>query len=243
MKNPYDILGISKSSSAQEIKQAFKKLAKEYHPDRPNGSEEKFKEINLAHEILKDPKSRQLYDQGGMDGNQPQFRRGQDGSFRFSFGTGEGFDDIIKDFFEEGPFSGSPFSKMHRRPLRNKDIKIVLNCTLEDLYFGSQKELNIQTPSGSNRNVKVTIPVNADSNTTIRFRGLGDNSHKEFEPGNLLVSLKIMLHNKFERIRDDLYIDYKVNIFQIITGGSIELDHISGFSREIRRKLIYLIII
>jgi DnaJ-class molecular chaperone len=116
---------------------------------------------------------------------------------------------------------------MHRRPLRNKDIKIVLNCTLEDLYFRNEKELNIQTPSGSNRNVKVTMPLNANNNTTIRFRGLGDNSHREFEPGNLLVSLKIMPHNKFERIRDDLYVNYKVNIFQIITGGNIELDHIS----------------
>ena len=101
-------------------------MAKEYHPDKPDGDEAKFKQINEAYEILKDPKKKEMYDLGGMDPNQPNFHRGRDGSFRFSFGGGEGFDDIIRDFFEDGPMSGNnPFSRMHRRPLRNKDIKLL----------------------------------------------------------------------------------------------------------------------
>ena len=169
MNDPYRILGVNKSSSPQDIKQAFKKLAKEYHPDKPDGDEAKFKQINEAYEILKDPKKKEMYDLGGMDTNQPNFHRGRDGSFRFSFGGGEGFDDIIRDFFEDGPMSGNnPFSRMHRRPLRNKDIKITLNCTLEDLYFRNEKELQITAPSGTTRNVKVSIPVNADNIKTAK---------------------------------------------------------------------------
>jgi curved DNA-binding protein len=229
MNDPYRILGVNKNSSPQDIKQAFKKLAKEYHPDKPDGDEAKFKQINEAYEILKDPKKKEMYDLGGMDPNQPNFHRGRDGSFRFSFGGGEGFDDIIRDFFEDGPMSGNnPFSRMHRRPLRNKDIKITLNCTLEDLYFQNEKELQITAPSGTTRNVKVRIPVNADDNTTIRFKGLGDNTHKDLQPGNLLVTMKVQPHHKFVKIRYDLHLDYKINIFKIITGENIEIDHISN---------------
>jgi len=235
MNDPYRILGVNKSSSPQDIKQAFKKLAKEYHPDKPDGDEAKFKQINEAYEILKDPKKKEMYDLGGMDPNQPNFHRGRDGSFRFSFGGGEGFDDIIRDFFEDGPMSGNnPFSRMHRRPLRNKDIKITLNCTLEDLYFRNEKELQITAPSGTTRNVKVSIPVNADNNTTIRFKGLGDNTHRDLQPGNLLVTIKIQPHNQWVRIGADLHLDFKINIFKLVTGASIELDHISNSKLHIK---------
>ena len=235
MNDPYRILGVNKSSSPQDIKQAFKKLAKEYHPDKPDGDEAKFKQINEAYEILKDPKKKEMYDLGGMDPNQPNFHRGRDGSFRFSFGGGEGFDDIIRDFFEDGPMSGNnPFSRMHRRPLRNKDIKITLNCTLEDLYFRNEKELQITAPSGTTRNVKVSIPVNADNNTTIRFKGLGDNTHRDLQPGNLLVTIKIQTHNHWGRIGADLHLDFKINIFKLVTGASIELDHISKSKLHIK---------
>tara|TARA_B100001113_G_C21083200_1_gene610869 strand:+ start:762 stop:1628 length:867 start_codon:yes stop_codon:yes gene_type:complete len=236
MNDPYRILGINKSSSPQDIKQAFKKLAKEHHPDRPGGDEAKFKQINEAYETLKDPKKKRIYDHGGMDPNQPNFHRGGDGSFRFSFGQGEDFDDVIRDFFEDGPMrgSGNPFSRMHRRPLRNKDIKITLGITLEDLYFRNEKELQITAPSGTTRNVKVSIPVNADNNTTIRFKGLGDNSHQELQPGNLLVTIKVQQHIRWIRIGFDLHLDFKVNIFKLITGANIELDHISKSKLHIK---------
>ena len=236
MNDPYRILGINKSSSPQDIKQAFKKLAKEHHPDRPGGDEAKFKQINEAYETLKDPKKKRIYDHGGMDPDQPNFHRGGDGSFRFSFGQGEDFDDVIRDFFEDGPMrgSGNPFSRMHRRPLRNKDIKITLGITLEDLYFRNEKELQITAPSGTTRNVKVSIPVNADNNTTIRFKGLGDNSHRDLEPGNLLVTIKVQQHIQWIRIGFDLHLDFKVNIFKLITGANIELDHISKSKLHIK---------
>jgi curved DNA-binding protein len=235
MNDPYRILGVDKSSSQQDIKQAFKKLAKEFHPDRPGGDEAKFKQINEAYELLKDPQKKRMFDQGGMDPNQPNFSRGNDGSFRFSFGGAEGFDDIIKEFFEDGPMSGNnPFSRMHRRPLRNKDIKITLSVTLDDLYFRNEKELQITAPSGTTRNVKVNIPVNADNNTTIRFKGLGDNSHRDLSPGNLLITIKVDPHNQWIRIGYDLHIDFKINIFKLVTGASIELDHISRSKLHIK---------
>lgn len=234
MNDPYRILGVNKNSSPQDIKQAFKKLAKEYHPDKPDGDEAKFKQINEAYEILKDPKKKEMYDLGGMDPNQPNFHRGRDGSFRFSFGGGQDFDDVIRDFFEDGPMSGNPFSRMHRRPLRNKDIKITLGITLEDLYFRNEKELQITAPSGTTRNVKVTIPVNADNNTTIRFKGLGDNTYRDLEPGNLLVTLRVQPDTKWIKVGFDLHIDFKINIFKLVTGVDIELEHISKSKLHIK---------
>ena len=234
MNDPYRTLGINKNSSPQDIKQAFKKLAKEHHPDRPGGDEAKFKQINEAYEILKDPQKKRMFDQGGMDPNQPNFHRGEDGSFRFSFGGGQDFDDVIRDFFEDGPMSGNPFSRMHRRPLRNKDIKITLGITLEDLYFRNEKELQITAPSGTTRNVKVTIPVNADNNTTIRFKGLGDNTYRDLEPGNLLVTLRVQPDTKWIKVGFDLHIDFKINIFKLVTGVDIELEHISKSKLHIK---------
>lgn len=230
MNDPYRILGVNKSSSPQDVKQAFKKLAKKHHPDRPGGDEAEFKRINEAYETLKDPQKKRMYDHGGMDPSQPNVHRSGDGSFSFSFGQGGDFDDVIRDFFQDGPSraTSNPFSRMHRRPLRNKDIRITLSITLEDLYFRNEKELQITAPSGTTRNVKVTIPANADNDTTIRFKGLGDNSYQELEPGNLLITIKVQQHTKWIRDGFNLHLDFKINIFKLVTGANIELIHLSG---------------
>lgn len=222
MQDPYKTLGVSKDAEANDIKKAFFNLAKEHHPDK-GGNPEKFKQINEAYDVLKDPQKRQQYDLGGFENN--SFRR-QPGasSFSFSFGNNgfDGFDDVIRDFFHSGPTRN-----MHRQTMRNKDIKITVQCTLEEIYFQTEKELNVQTPSGQNKNVKLRIPVDADNGTIIRFKGLGDNSYRELEPGNLLVHIKIQPNATYTRNNFDLFQDYKVSILDIITGCDLEIDHIS----------------
>ena len=230
MIDPYKILGISANASPDDIKKAFKSKAKEYHPDKPTGNETKFKQINEAYEILKDPQKRQMHDHGGMN---PNFSRGRDGSFRFSFGDGAGFDDMVNEFFGGGfgqrqsRRGQDPFSSMRGRPMRNRDIKITLNCTLEDIFFQTSKELNVSLPSGETKNVNVTLPVDSDDGTTIRFRGLGDNTQKQFDPGDLLVRLLIQPHNRFQRQGYDLTHEYKINVLEVLVGKTIELEHIS----------------
>lgn len=221
MQNPYKTLGVSKDASHKDIKTAFFKLAKEHHPDK-GGNPEEFKRINEAYDILKDPQKRQQFDLGGFNQQNPG-----NNSFSFSFGEGfEGFDDVIKDFFGAGPMRG--FGNVHRTPLRNRDVKITVQSTLEDIYFQTQKEFNIQTPNGQSKNVKLTIPVDADSGTVIKFKGLGDTSYGELRPGDLLVNIKIKDHQTYTRNDFDLFQNYKINIFDIITGCDLEIDHISG---------------
>jgi curved DNA-binding protein len=213
MKDPYDILGVNKNSSSEEIKKSYKKLAKKYHPDVNNGDDTKFKEINEAYDILKDPQKKERYDLGGFDTAMNQ------GGFSFTQGN---FDDIIKEFFHSGPSRA-----FHRSPMRNKDIKIGIRCTLEDIYFQTQKTLNVQLPNGSTKSVNVTIPVDANNNTVIRFKGLGDNAHTNLPPGNLMVHVKIDTHDVYRREDFDLHSDHKINIFDIICGTTITLPHIS----------------
>tara|TARA_B100000941_G_C28477806_1_gene540308 strand:+ start:514 stop:1365 length:852 start_codon:yes stop_codon:yes gene_type:complete len=231
MQDPYKTLGVSRDAETGEVKKAFLKLAKEYHPDK-GGDAEKFKQINEAYDILKDPQKRQQYDLGGFD---PAGNPNGPGNFSFSFGGDgpgfEGFDDVIKDFFGSGPMRNF----RHRQPMRNRDVKITVQCTLEDIYFQTQKELNVRTPTG-NRNVKLTIPVDADTGTVIRFQGLGDKSYADLPPGNLLVSVKVKAHDNYTRNEHDLFEDLKINIFDVITGCDLEVKHISGTSFRTKIK-------
>ncbi|OUU18328.1 MAG: hypothetical protein CBC05_02795 [Crocinitomicaceae bacterium TMED45] len=222
MQDPYKTLGVLKDADATDIKKAFFNLAKEHHPDK-GGNPEKFKQINEAYDVLKDPQKRQQYDLGGYGNSSFDRRQGASG-FSFSFGNNgfDGFDDVIRDFFHSGPTRS-----MHRQTMRNKDIKITVQCTLEDIYFQTEKELNVQTPSGQNKNVKLTIPVDADNGTIIRFKGLGDNSYRELDPGNLLVHIKIQPHSTYTRNNFDLFQNYKVSILDILTGCNLQIDHIS----------------
>ena len=216
MQDPYNTLGVNRKTSAEDIKKSFKKLAKKYHPDMSGGDDSKFKEINEAYDILKDPQKRQQYDLGGFDNNGSNMSQG----FGFS---AHGFDDIIKDFFSSGPSRTTSF---HRQQMRNRDVKITLRCTLDDIYFQTQKSLTVQLPNGTSKVVNVTIPVDADDNTTIRFKGLGDATHGNMAPGNLLVHVKIDKHNIYTREQFDLHCDHKISVFDIICGTSFSLPHI-----------------
>ena len=218
--NPYETLDVKRSASESEIKKAFRKKAAEYHPDK-GGDEAKFKEVNEAYQILSNKEKKQMYDQfGTTDPQQAGFRSG-------SFGrNGEHVFENVGDLFEE--FFGGGFGTSFRnRPLRNKDIKLGLTCRLEDVYTQDEKLLSIDLPSGK-RKVTLTIPANAETGTIIRLRGLGDQSIRDLEPGNLMVHLTLLEHDTYQKRKYDLYQDYPINILNILVGCNIELDHISG---------------
>ncbi len=218
--NPYETLDVKRSASESEIKKAFRKKAAEYHPDK-GGDEAKFKEVNEAYQILSNKEKKQMYDQfGTTDPQQAGFRSG-------SFGrNGEHVFENVGDLFEE--FFGGGFGTSFRnRPLRNKDIKLGLTCRLEDVYTQDEKLLSIDLPSGK-RKVTLTIPANAETGTIIRLRGLGDQSIRDLEPGNLMVHLTLLEHDTYQKRKYDLYQDYPINVLNILVGCNIELDHISG---------------
>ncbi len=136
-KNPYDVLGISKDASADEIKRAYRKLSKKYHPDLNHeaGAEEKFKEVNDAYEILSDPQKKAQFDQFGSTGAQGFGGAGQGfgGGFEGGFG---GFDDIFSSFF-----GGGGASRSRTAPRQGRDLQYEMNLTFEEAIFGKTTEI------------------------------------------------------------------------------------------------------
>lgn len=147
----YEVLGVSKSASADEIKKAFRRLAVQYHPDKEGGSEEKFKEINEAYDVLKDAQKRQRYDQfghagvggasgggGGYAGGNPF--EGFGGFNQGGFDFGEGLGDIFGQFFGGGAGSGR---QQQRGPKRGRDVEVQLQLNFEEAVFGLEHDLSL----------------------------------------------------------------------------------------------------
>lgn len=214
----YKTLGIDKSASQEDIKQAYKKLAKDTHPDRNGGDDTRFKQINEAYQTLGDQKKRQEYDvmkEGGY------FAQG-----------GEGFD-MFKDFFTDFEFAFGPggFQQRRtytRRPARNKNLNVNVNVTLEEVFRGLKKEIVIRTLTGEREFVSVDIPCGIDSGQQIKFDGLGDNSNTGAPRGNLYVTVNVTPHPDFVRQRQHLLHDITINSFEAIVGCEQQVTTIEG---------------
>ncbi|MBP5312785.1 MAG: molecular chaperone DnaJ [Clostridia bacterium] len=159
----YEVLGVPKTASADEIKKAYRQLAKQYHPDLHPGDkacEEKFKEINEANEILSDPATRSKYDQFGHAAFDPSAGAGGTGDFSGAYSGGfGGFEDILGSFFGGFGFGGSS-SQRRSSAMRGEDIKVYVELTLEEAAFGCQKEVGITK----------TVPCDACSGTGSKSR-------------------------------------------------------------------------
>ena len=211
--DPYKVLGVDQSASDQDIKQAFRKLAVKYHPDR-GGDENKFKEINEAYDKIKTQEKRQQYEASK--------RFGGDG-FNFNFAQGDPFD--MQDMFAQ--FFGDGFRQQRRyqRRPQNRNIQVSLEITLEDSYHGAKKLFNLdQLP----KKISVDIPKGIDSGQTIRYKGLGSNTVKDAPPGDLMIKVYVAPHKKFKRSKLDLHVEHTVSCYDAILGTKIIINHIDG---------------
>ena len=235
----YKTLGVPRTATTDEIKKAFRKLARKYHPDA-GGSEAKFKEINEAYEVLSDDKKRTLYDQYGT-ANENQIPRGWGGGavnmddiFGGAGGAG-GFGswaDILESIRRgEGAFGtnwdfngggAGGFGGRQPRPRKGQDMNVTLNVTFEEAYAGTEKRVTVRVPGRTDsETLTVKVPAGAVDGGRLRFRGKGAPGENGGQAGDLLVTTRIQPHPYFKRDGADVLIDVPVNVAEAALGASV----------------------
>lgn len=213
----YNVLGLNKNATTDDIKQAYRKLASKHHPDK-GGDTADFQKIQEAYAILGDEQKRKEYDN-------PQQ------NIKFNFSNINDINDIFQQF-GFNPFNTDPF-QAHRRP-KNQDIRIEVECTLEETLVDQDKTINIRLPNGFNRTISIRIPMGITNGTVVNYPGLGDASINSLPSGNLLVHIKVLKHPVFEVHGLDLYKNYKINALDAILGCDIAVESLDKRLYNIR---------
>jgi curved DNA-binding protein len=225
----YQVLGVQKTAGAEEIKRAFKKLARKYHPDvNPDDrtAEERFKEISFAADVLGDPEKRKRYDEFGHEGLAQGFdpeqarawkNYAQSARHRPFGGAGGGATPDLDDLF--GELFGERGPRWRSAPRRGRDIESELTVDLLDAALG--RELRIGLPGRGD--VSVRIPRGADDGDRVRLPGLGELGPTGGEPGDLYLTLHVREHPLLERRGADLELELPVSIPELVRGAEVEV--------------------
>jgi curved DNA-binding protein len=221
-KDYYEVLGVSRSATDKEIKQAFRKLAKKYHPDaNPNPqAEAHFKEINEAYEVLSDEDKRAKYDRFG-----PDFARmgGMPGANTYTYNTDEMPDlgSIFENFFGGlgGTAGRSPrgSSRVSGR-MKGENIEQPVKISLREAYEGTTRLV-----TKGDRKVRVTIPAGAADGTKVRMAGEGEPAFGGGAAGDLYLLIEVEPDEQFKREGNDLTVEIKVDMFTALLGGEVEV--------------------
>jgi len=211
-KSLYETLGISENASADEIKKAYRKLARKYHPDinKDPKAQDKFKEINAAYEVLSDPEKKAQYDQFGdsMFGGQ-NFH-----DFASSQGAGVDLDEILRQMFGGGGFGG--FSGFGGFGGINLDINAKITIPFMTSILGGKHKINIESES-----FDIKIPAGIKSGETLRVRGKGKSY--QGQKGDLLIKVEVVPSSEYERKGSDLYKTIDIPLKEALFGGKIKM--------------------
>ena len=228
--DPYSELGLARGASDDEIRRAYRKLAKEFHPDlNPNGrkaAEDRIKSVNAAFAILGDAEKRRQYDAGLIDANgEPRMRqhRAYAGGARAGAGPGNpgddhGFGDIFADLFGRGRGPGGGGA------IRGSDVRYTLDVDFLESATGVRKRVTL--PNGGALDLQV--PEGVADGQVLRLKGKGSAGPRGTEPGDALVEIKVRPHAEFKRQGDDILVTVPVAIDEAILGGKIEVPTVTG---------------
>lgn len=246
----YQILGVAKTASADEIKKAYRKLAIKYHPDKNPGdkqAEEKFKEISEAYAVLSDAEKRQQYDTFGSTGFKQRYS--QEDIFRNfdlndilrQFGFGGNFRSGGGGTFHTSGFrnaggGGSPFDNIFGgagmggggcggcgpQPVKGGDLTYEMTVSLEDVLHGSEKTISLRQ-GGHTQNVSVKVPKGIEDGKRLRLSGKGAPSSSGGPAGDLYLKIHVAEHPVFQRVEDDLVVEHRIPFSQACQGTTIEV--------------------
>ena len=250
-KDYYDVLGVARNATDAEIKKAFRRLARKYHPDVAKDkttAEEKFKEINEANEVLSDPEKRRKYDELGANWNHPDRQAAQpqggfggspDGGSEFHF-DGTGFSDFFEQFFGSRGRPSSGFGRTggigweaesFAQP--GQDIEGDILVTLDEVFHGSTRTIRLQrtdprTGQSTTQTLRVKIPPGVREGQLIRLAGKGEEGIGGGASGNLYLRVKFAQHPDF-RVRDaDLHYDLELAPWEAVLGATVQLRTLDG---------------
>ena len=228
MTDPYQTLGVAKDASADDIRRAYRSLAKKHHPDLNPGSkaaEARFKDISGANDLLSDPDKRARFDRGEIDAagdpkpERASYRSYADAGAGARYGGAEagGMGDIFADLFAQSHERGT-------RPMRGRDAAYTLPVEFKDAITGVQRRITL--PDG--RSLEVRVPPGMEDGQTLRLRGQGGDGANGGPAGDALIEVRVAPHPAFRREGDDVHLDLPVTVKEAVMGGRVTVPTVTG---------------
>jgi curved DNA-binding protein len=235
-KDYYQIMGLTRDASTEDIKKAYRKLAHQYHPDisKDPKSTQRFQEIGEAYAVLKDPEKRAAYDQLGQQPQGEQFSPPPEWQQQFHAGA-SGFEDVdLADLFSA--FTRGAGAAGRRGAMRGRDVELVAPVTLEQVYAGAQIEVRAELPelddSGlahrKQHSFRLTVPQGATDGQRMRLAGKGGRGAHGGPPGDLYVVLELQPHPLFRVSGHDLYMDLPLAPWEAVLGAAVRVPTLGG---------------
>ena len=227
-KDYYETLGIERGASEEEIKKAYRRLARQYHPDisKEAGAEERFKEISEANQTLSDPEKRQAYDELGRHDPGEEFRPPADWDTRFWQGQAHQEVDL-SELFEQMGFRSSQRRRQAGGvdfPIRGQDVEAVARLTLDEVSRGSQ--VTLERPGGGS--VRIRVPQGVTDGERLRIPGRGGPGSGGGPDGDVYLHIQVLPHKLFRPVGHDLYLELPVTPWEAALGSQIELPSLDG---------------
>lgn len=241
MRDPYEVLGVGRSATADEIKSAYRKLARTLHPDlNPNNprAEEQFKEATAAYDLLSDATKRKRYDRGeinadgqermrprGRPGGGPGARGGAGaagGGRAWSFDSMFGDDDIFSDIFARA--SKGPGGRQHTAPRKGPDANYRLHVSFEEAALGTSRTVSLT----NGKRLTVKVPAGTDDGTVLRLKGQGGPGTGGGPDGDALVEIKVKPHPVLKREGTAVVAEIPITLHEAVLGGKIEVPTVGG---------------